>query len=55
MTQLPYYLEDTRLFEASHEESDEETGTLVPTIDPQAQRPLVERRNHISGYHNPLI
>lgn len=32
----PYHLEDTRLFELSYEASDEETGTPVPTIDPQA-------------------
>jgi len=50
-----YYLEDTRLFELSHEASDEETGTPVSTIDPNALRPLVGRRNDISGYSDPLI
>lgn len=50
----PYYLEDTRLFEPSYEASDEETGTPVPTIDPQALRPPVGRRDNISGYHYPL-
>jgi hypothetical protein len=41
----PYYLEDMRLFELSCEASDEETGTPVPTIDPQALRPLVKKNN----------
>ena len=51
MTLPPYYLEDTRLFQLSHEASDEET---VPTIDPQALSPLVGRRNDIYGYSNTL-
>ena len=55
MTLPPYYLEDTRLFELSHEASDEETGMLVSTIDPHALRPLVGRRNDICGYNDPVI
>lgn len=55
VTLSPYDLEDTRLFEISHEASDEETGSPVPTIDPQALHPLVERRNDISGSRDSLI
>ena len=53
MTLPPYYLEDTRLFELSHEASDEETGMLTPTIDPQALGPLVGGNDDIYGYSNP--
>ena len=49
ITLSPYFLEDTRLFELSYEVSDEETGTPVPTVDPQALRPPAERRNNTSG------
>ena len=54
MTLPPYYLEDTRLFEHSHEASDEETGMLTPTIEPQALGPLVGGRNNSYGYSDPL-
>jgi len=54
ITSSLYYLEDTRLFELSYEASDEETGTPVPTIDPQALRPPVGRRSNTSGYQYPL-